>query len=596
MLIGRAMASAILVLAFSSGGVCASGAQPAPTFKQVPLRQWRGSRGEAALRPTVSQPAADRFTLPASWDGGFFTPLPNVPRDPRSGLYAIWYSQNPKLLDLPFIKGGQVMVQWATVEPSDHRYDWSALDRDLAALAARNLSTTIQLNGNDKPDWLFDVVPHHPGRPPFQMQDPQGTLMFWHPVFVKDYVDLVAAFAEHIRNSPYKKNILGVRMNFNAVGTETPDISPDWNSLDQWIVPKGAQQGPAHTPQTARQYQETVLDAFVKDFDGVSTVFVRGTIDPDLARKYQKEFDSGKLAWFYTGMMDQAFSARWGKPFYAFDYFFLFCRAGKTLGYGEPLGDAWGNQGASRTPREAQPAPALYWQTLLELHCGLSFIACYGADLEVANSGRLPGINAAGMEPRRGNFRVNAGGTDSQLREEFREIFSFGAKYAGFHASPEQSPGAWIALRQVNKTDNRQNLDDVLGNDCTFLMKRLADTSKPVTKVGDEKSRFYGYARLLPKGETMTLVLDPLFSKSLAGKELQLNVRYFDNASGSFSIKAAGEEFTAPMKNSGEWQLWQAPIKQADFASGKDQIVISSDQQDLTLHMVELVREPAIIK
>ena len=41
-----------------------------------------------------------------------------VPPDPNRGLYAIW-AQDPKLAELPFIKGGQVLAQWKDVEPEE---------------------------------------------------------------------------------------------------------------------------------------------------------------------------------------------------------------------------------------------------------------------------------------------------------------------------------------------------------------------------------------------------------------------------------------------------------------------------------------------
>ncbi len=39
---------------------------------------------------------------------------PDVPPPAERGLYAIWYSKDGHLLNLPYIKGGQIVFQWAT--------------------------------------------------------------------------------------------------------------------------------------------------------------------------------------------------------------------------------------------------------------------------------------------------------------------------------------------------------------------------------------------------------------------------------------------------------------------------------------------------
>jgi len=47
-----------------------------------------------------------------------------VPPHEARGLYAIWYqAQREYLLDLPFIRGGQVFCQWAEVEAREGEYD-----------------------------------------------------------------------------------------------------------------------------------------------------------------------------------------------------------------------------------------------------------------------------------------------------------------------------------------------------------------------------------------------------------------------------------------------------------------------------------------
>ena len=269
------------------------------------------------------------------------------------------------------------------------------------------------------------------------------------------------------------------------------------------------------------------------------------------------------------------------------------------FGYGEPFGDAWGNHGGRRSQKGIEPATSIYWQTLLDLHVGLSFIACYGSDLKVALDGEIPALNPTGGKAT--VAEKNAAATkpkspkekDPAMKEEFFQAFSFGARYAGYHASPAISPGAWIALRQVSKTDDRKNLGDVESNDCTFLMKRLPDQSRATTHIGPAKSRFYGYSRLLPKGEKMRLVFDELFAKSMQPNEGTINLTYFDKGSGAFVLNAGGKDFPLTLQNTDQWKTIALSADGVNWQTMRDgaHITIQSPSDDLILHMIEVQRK-----
>ena len=92
-------------------------------------------------------------------------------------------------------------------------------------------------------------------------------------------------------------------------------------------------------------------------------------------------------------------------------------RPGKTVCYAESIADASGKHG-DKDPRWCGPEQYNYWRLLSDLNLGFSMIGVYGADLEQAN------------------------------HPEFRAAFDFAARYAGYHASPSVSPGAWVALRE----------------------------------------------------------------------------------------------------------------------------------------------------
>lgn len=536
----------------------------------------RGPRGESRTQQ-----------MPQNWDGGFYKLSEDAVRNPLSGVYAIWYSNVPEVIDLPFVSGGQIMEQWKVLEPAEGKYDFTVLDQKLEEMAKRKLNTTIQVNGNEKPDWLWTVVPYHPEKLAFQVQDENGTPMFWHPRFEQAYLAFVKALAEHIKQSPNRQYVVAVRMNFNAIGTESIQVPENKRNLKQWIVPDGVEPGPEYAPELGNQYIEKVIDAFVENFRGVCTVLCRNGFPEEYVKKYEADFKAGNLGWFYTGAHHEPNNWRPSGPY---QRFMQHGRPGMTLCYSEPYGDAWGNMGGRRILRGMPPATSIYWQTLLELHTGVSIIASYGMDLECARSGHIPNNFEVGVKnmPTKPKSPVSDK-VDPQLQEQFTKAFEFGAKYVGYHASPTDSPGAWIAFRQISDTDDPQNMADVLMNDCTFLMKRLPGETKAVENIGDESSRFHGYARILSAGGKMELVLEPLFAQSLSEKPAVAHLTYFDGADGAITMTALGATKTIKTGNSGQWNTESLQIEKV--AADAANIVIESEGADATLHMVEVTRE-----
>jgi beta-galactosidase GanA len=60
------------------------------------------------------------------------------------------------------VVGGQIVVQWAEVEPEPGRYFFSIIAQQLSQLKKQGKTTSLQINGNEKPEWLFTQVPDHP--------------------------------------------------------------------------------------------------------------------------------------------------------------------------------------------------------------------------------------------------------------------------------------------------------------------------------------------------------------------------------------------------------------------------------------------------
>ncbi len=509
------------------------------------------------LAPLAALCATD-MTAPAS-----------APPPTHRGLYAIWCERVPQVMELPYITGAQVVAQWGELETAEGQYDFSQMEAQMKHLHHQHKPFTVQVNGNKKPAWLFDRVPCLPEPLGVQVRDAQGTLMYWHPVFERAYVNFLRAYAAFLKQSPYRTSLLGVRQNFNAIGTEHWRVPNDMLAPPQWRVPPGAYAGEPFTPALGRAYQTRVLELFVKAFSPDIRVFVRNSIEPDLRRSFEQDFKAGRLCWFHTS---SEMEPRKGVS-EQYEQFLADCRTGKTLAYAEPWASAWGDHGGKADPRWCSPPQWNYWRLLCDLHCGVSFIACYANDLEVARSGRYRGgkDSSADVAP---------------FKAEFDSAFRFAAKYAGYHASPLASPGAWVAFREGAS----------LAGDYTFLMQRQPDRTCEARKIGPDEQRFGAWARLLPRGQTMQLTLDDAFAASLATQTAELRVTYLDRGTGSFDIQAAGQTFHAQCNDSGRWKTSAWELSRPVF--GKDDarahMILRALGADLILHMVEVTRnDPA---
>ena len=509
------------------------------------------------LMPLAALPATDEIAT-----------APVLPPTHR-GLYAIWYERMPEVMELPYINGGQVVAQWGELETAEGQYDFSQLAAKMKQLHDQNMPFTVQVNGNIKPAWLFDRVPFLPEPLGVQVRDTRGTLMYWHPVFERAYLNFLRAYAAFLKQSPYRASLLGVRQNFNALGTEHWLVPGDKISLSQWRVPSGANAGEPFTPALGRAYQTRVFETFVREFPPETRVFVRNSIAPELRKSFAQDFTTGRLCWFHTSSEVEPRKGVSGQ----YQQFLDDCRTGKTLAYAEPWASAWGHHGGKTDPRWCSPPQWNYWRLLCDLHCGVSFIACYASDLEVAHSGRY----------RVGNLSAAESKNTTTFKDEFDAAFQFAAKYAGYHASPKVAPGAWVAFRE----------GDTLTGDYTFLMQRETDQTREIKNAGPGDQRFGAWARLLPRDQTMQLALHEAFAASLATQDAELRVTYLDHGTGSFDIQAAGQTYHAQCSDSGRWKTITWELFRPDFkkADSGVHLCLRALGGDLTIHMVEVARK-----
>ena len=476
---------------------------------------------------------------------------------PGRGLYAIWFRETQRVFDLPFIRGGQIVLQWADLEPTEGQYDFTRLDEKLTEYKRMGRKATVQVNGNRKPAYLFSKVAVNPEHWSRQSRNDEGTPQYWDPLYIEAYRNFVRAYGKHLRESPLRDVCLGVRLKVNAIGTEHGGVPKEQQDLSKWKpAPDGRIWREPWTWGTYREYQGTVVETFVEAFRPDVRVFVRNNvIRPDvLGADTLQHFATGELCLFHTS---SEFEPRSEGTQRQYEAFLKYCRTGLTVAYAEPWADSTGRHGGTTDPRTCSPPQWNYWRLLVDLHCGVSFIAIYGADLGRADD------------------------------PEYRAAFEFAARYAGYHASPAQSPGAWVALREGS----------FLKGDYTFLMARApaSDAGTPLTNVGPPEQRYGAWARAIDDGEELLFRLDAAFAASLRGEPCRLRVVFLDEGAGSLTVgwDSGGAEHirTIPRGNTGRWREEIVPIAAPDFRQslrGGD-IALSGAGRSV-VHMVELIR------
>ncbi len=509
-------------------------------------------------------------------------------RDPRAGLYAIWYGKSADLfLSQPYIHGGQIVLQWAKVEPRPGLYDFSAIDTALADFAERGQFTTLQINGNVKPAWLFERVPYIDERLSVQVNDRQGTLMYWHPNHREAYLAMLKALGNHMRSAAHADRLLGIRMNLNALGTEHHHVSREYCSPDRWIVPNGVERAGLETwtKEVDNAYVQAVVNTYVECFRNSIRIFVRNNIGDEILKNYRTDFENGTLSWFHTSSEVEP-RATFAEMKY--QRFYDYCRSGQTTAYAEPWASAWGHHGGQTDDRWCSPPQWNYWRLLFDLHCGVSYIALYSSDMRVAIDGNY---HAQGVHLN------NPGGA---YQKEFDAAFHFAARYAGYHASPKNSPGAWVAFRENNIVRaangmpvDRRRLSTFTG-DYNFLMKRLSNDNTQgldVVNIGPDEQRFGAWARLLPAGESMRLVLDPAFAASLAD-DAAIRVIYLDKADGTLRINVSDHDAQQELTGTGRWREFIVPDAGDALTQTGNEVPIEIHANDapIHLHMVEVQR------
>lgn len=506
-------------------------------------------------------------------------------RAENSGLYAIWYGSQMNLLNLPGIVGGQVVVDWKDVEKSKGVYDFTAITTKINQLKSLGKVATVQINGSKKPDYLFNEVPWVAEKLHHSIKDDKGSLMFWHPNHLNAYKKLIEAYGKYIETR--KNDFLGVRLNFNPLGTEITFVRAPYRDADAWIYPSGVEKGVDWTNSVAREYEIAVTNEFIEHLAPHIKLFLRATTDFDLNPSLLNSVKNGEMSVFMTSAESEA---RLGSHESELNIFYDYCRPGNTTGYAESFASAWGHHGGTTEHRAETPPEWFRWRILFDLHLGISHIAIYASDLNVALNGTYKFDGVVVHDDKR---------EGTSYKNEFLNAMEFGWKYAGYHSAPTQSPGAWVAFRENYVARNLFNNNNhftvaqrtlkVFTGDYDFLMKRKADQTVPVEFIGDRKSGYGSWARKIPSGKSMELIPDTDFLASL--EAATVNITWYDSIAGvgdgQLEIIAGNSSFTINPTGTNKWITSSFYVSDVSFNS----IKIYAKNSDFILHMVELTRD-----
>lgn len=531
-------------------------------------------------------------------------------RDPDAGVYAVWYSNSSATAAAPFLtlpvgwggmQGGQATAQWAACQPTKTGgTDFTTLENQLSYLPA-GCRAVVQVNGGDKPAWLFSEIAYNSHVTDTTIGNDPGAIEYWDPQYITYYTNFISAFGTWARtyNRDHGNVILGVRLNFNAVGTEHTAINPTSERTvignPNWVHPANWDgYGANWTSTLLANYQDAVVNAYVAAFQNGTTlppvrIFQRNNDITSTA--VQNYLNTGKMHLFHTSSEDEPrpniASGGSGNAVDQYQAFKDYCLPPHTpllTAYAEPWADAYGNHGGN-VDDHYPPGPLAwnYFRLLNDLSSGVTFIAIYGDDLQ--RDTRFTGTRDSGIT----------------ADAAYDHAFDFANKYAGWQAAPGGSPGAWIALR--NGTS--------MQGDYEFLMARTAGSSAGTAQghpdtpavigsftgsAGNESanSRFGEWARAASPGGTFKFTLNDAFSSSLSSS-CNIRVVFLDNGE-PLKLNWSGSSTTVTIATNGSnaWRDVTTAITTTGFTHPTTGDVVltvpATNTKKMSIHLVEVTR------
>jgi len=348
-------------------------------------------------------------------------------RHSDAGIWIAYRDDNTidEIREMDYVKGVMVGTSWRRLAPYEDNwtFNWEGLrDRldEIINQAGKKAFITIVAGYCPSDDWPSYLKARVPER---ITQHTQGCypLQFWNQFYIDRYQEFIHEYALELADfdssdsNPAQTDIVFVRAQAMAETMENfPTGGSEWDCDNFNDPPEGSVRCTQDLSSSiAYSYHRQVVQAYKDELESAyagvgltpptspaakSTGYWERGENQDYFLENEIWYDHhnaspNPLGWFFDCVAD--------------------IKAGKTRGTTETMGvipDHYHVQGN-------------YWQVLVNLHAGTEFIGIYG-DYEDAD---FPKGAIATLENR--------------------PAFDFANKYAGYHFEPQNSPGAWIALR-----------------------------------------------------------------------------------------------------------------------------------------------------
>jgi hypothetical protein len=319
-------------------------------------------------------------------------------------------------------------------------------------------------------------------------------------------------------------------MNYDAVGTEhfgIPESSPA-RDMTTWFAPPHCVQNcsAVHLPWSKDgdlAYKQRVLDAHVVAFTPLRKLLLRANIAQDFPNltALTASFEHAALGFFQTGAameQDQVFNQRYA-------VYEKWCLPGHTYGFAEQAG-FW--QYTSTWPRDpSDPDVGLFSKVQF----------AYWLMLSNMNSG----VAASGLhfDPMMLSSRADDAARVPLDTSAFQRAYSFFDTYAGYHAHPDASPGAWVAFRGQG--------DHYPAGDFTFLMASDSASAVGVTRLGSNASAYGAWCKALPPGEALVVTHLLTDGQGQPLPDVTVRVVWYDAVPDNATV--------SPRRGAGAWHL-----------------------------------------
>jgi hypothetical protein len=139
-----------------------------------------------------------------------------------------------KALAIPGVDGVGVHLTWSEISPAVRKYDFTAMDRQLAVAHSRHLAVELAVSaGQGIPDWMFMPPPaglglqrldfeitYHGGVEPCHKVSMPAP---WDPKYQDAFADMLAQLSAHLRSTGYDRDVAVIKL--TGINTLTEELA-----------------------------------------------------------------------------------------------------------------------------------------------------------------------------------------------------------------------------------------------------------------------------------------------------------------------------------------------------------------------------------